>query len=276
GEVVSMLLFQLLQTLDADLAPKRCKVHLAGWNGQEDPLDEYLAGRFDRWQARQNRKNFERDFVISLIALPRARLWLFAGVHDAAGCDWVAEDRSWRYRLSRRPGPNELDGRLVVSFKRTSRQSYLLGENCSAALEIAELRPEKLSVAEFPGYSWAMLTKQHLDIVVRQQVASWKAALSAVAGVYVIADRQTGKLYVGSATAGEGIWNRWCAYSATGHGGNRELKNLLAAEGTDYAANFQYGILEIADYHASQEDVLRRESYWKELLQTRAHGYNAN
>lgn len=271
-----MLLFQLLQTLDPDLAPRRCKIHLAGWTGKEDPLDVYLAGGFDLWQARQHQRNFGRNFVVSLIATPRPHLWLFAGAHDVTGCRWVEKGKYWRYRLRRRPRPDELDGRLVVSFKRTSRASYLLGEKWSATLEVAELRPEKLAIAEFPGYSWAMLTKQHLDIVVRQGVASWKAALGAVAGVYVITDRETGKLYIGSATAGEGIWSRWCAYSTTGHGGNIELKKLLKEKGPAYAENFQFGILEIADTHASQEDVLQRESYWKELLQTRVHGYNAN
>ena len=129
---------------------------------------------------------------------------------------------------------------------------------------------------EFPGYSWVMLTKQRLDVVVEQQVASWKAALANVAGVYVIADRASGKLYVGSATGDEGIWSRWCAYSQTGHGGNRELRRLLRDKGIAYAENFQFGVLEIADTHASDDDVLQRESRWKELLLTRDHGYNAN
>ena len=182
----------------------------------------------------------------------------------------------YHYQLTRRPGPYELDGRLIVSFKRPGRQSYLLGESWNPGLEVAELRPEKLRVAAFPGYSWAMLTKQHLDIVVKQGIESWRAALGAVAGVYVITDRSNGKLYVGSATAGEGIWSRWCAYSATGHGGNRDLRDMLEDQGPAYADNFQYGVLEIADTHASTEDILRRESYWKDLLQTRRHGYNAN
>lgn len=271
-----MLLFQLLQTLDSDLTPRRCKIHLACWNGLDDPLDVYLAGKFDEWQAIQTKQNFGREFVVSLIAMPRPHHWLFAGAHEAHGCRRNAKENRWRYRLRRRPRPDELDGRLIVSFRRTGRQSYLCAENWISALEVAELRPEKLAIAEFPGYSWAMLTKQHLDIVVKQGVASWKAALGAVAGVYVITDRETGKLYVGSATAGEGIWSRWCAYSATGHGGNLELKKLLKEKGPAYAENFQFGILEIADTHASQEDILRRESFWKELLQTRVHGYNAN
>jgi len=272
-----MQLFQLLASLDSELTPERCKLHLAGWNGSEDPLDVYLAGGFDDWQSWQNKKNFERDFVVSLIDLSGSNRWLFAGVHDSDGSAWNPRNRCYRYDLHRRSQTDELDGRLVVSFKRPGRQSYLLGDRWADALEVAEILPEKRHVEDFPGYSWAMLSKQRLDIVVRQPVESWRAALGAVSGVYVITDRATGKLYVGSATAGEGIWSRWCAYSTTGHGGNRELRQLLEAEGDEYADNFQFGVLEIADTHASQQDILERESHWKDLLQSRVpHGYNAN
>lgn len=271
-----MHLFQLLNSLDDKLTPKRCKLHLACWNGKDDPLNVYLAGKFDEWQEWQNRKNFEREIVVSLIALPRSERWLFAGTHDSLGGHWQAKHAGYRYELRRRPQTDELDGRLVVAFKRPGRQSYLLGDKWDKMLQVSEIRPEKLRIAEFPGYSRSLLTKQHLDIVVREQVASWKAALSAVAGVYVIVDRATGKAYVGSATAGEGIWSRWCTYAETGHGGNRELRALLRAKGSAYAENFHFGILETADSHASQEDIRSRESYWKDLLQSRAHGYNAN
>ena len=95
-------------------------------------------------------------------------------------------------------------------------------------------------------------------------------------GIYVIADAKTGKFYVGSATGDEGIWSRWCSYATTGHGGNKDIRALLRHKGTDYVQQFCFGILEIADTHASATDILRRESHWKELLQTREHGYNAN
>ena len=271
-----MQLFQLLHAVDDQLVPERCKLHLAGWDGEVDPLEEYLAGRFDEWQPGQSNRNFQRDYVVSLIALPRASNWLFVGAYESLGCKGPDQRGFFRYDLRKRESTKELDGRLVVWFERPGRQSYLLCEKWDQALRVAEIRPDKLRVAEFPGYSWAMLTKQHLDIVVRQHIESWRVALSNVAGVYVIADRHTGNLYVGSANSGEGIWSRWCDYSATGHGGNRELRELLRKEGDTYAENFQFGILEIADTHASTQDVLDRESYWKGLLLTREHGYNAN
>ena len=272
-----MHLFQLLSSLDPGIAPERCKIHLACWNGVEDPLDVYLAGDFDRWQMEQRNANFRRELVLSLIAFRGTDRWLFAGVHDSKGHERDLATGTYRYKLTRRPAVDELDGRVVVRFKRRGRSSYLLAERWADALEVAELRPEKLHVADFPGYSWTMLSKRELDIIVRQRVESWRAALGAVSGVYVIADRLTGKLYVGSATAGEGIWSRWCQYSASGHGGNAELRQLLRENGTAYAENFQFGVLEIADTHASPGDVLARETYWKNLLLSRQPlGYNAN
>jgi hypothetical protein len=77
-----------------------------------------------------------------------------------------------------------------------------------------------------------------------------------------------------------GIWSRWCDYSRNGHGGNVELKRLLAptpaGQGPDHARHFQYSILEVADTHTSGLDLLRRESHWKQVLQSGRFGYNGN
>ena len=271
-----MNLFQLINSLDPEISPERCKIHLAVGAGRDDPLDSYFAGDFDEWQTWQSKRNFEREFVLSLIQLPERNKWLFAGIFDSQSSVWLEGEKCYEYRLFRRAALNELEGRLIVHYERQGRQSYRNAETLVEALTISEYRPEKMSIGEFPGYLRTTLTKQRLDIVVGQEIASWKGALSNVAGVYVIADRATGKLYVGSATGDEGLWNRWQAYSATGDGGNRELRRLLRDKGSDYAKNFQFGILEIVGTDASDGDVRERESQWKELLLTREHGYNAN
>lgn len=282
-----MQLFPFLQILDKELMPERCKLHLAGWNGREHPRDVYFAGWFEEWQCWQTNKNFERDFVVSLIQLPQNNKWLFAGAYDshghttkkAQGRNKLPSDKRvlrYIYNLKKRPQSNELDGRLIVDFNRPGRNSYLNCEKWTPLLKVSEVLPEKLQIAEFPGYSWTMLTKQHLDIVVKQGVESWKSALNSVSGVYVIADKKSGKLYIGSATGKGGIWSRWKAYSTTGHGGNSDLKKLLKKQGINYAQHFQFGVIEIADTHASEKDIIARETYWKELLLTRTHGHNAN
>lgn len=82
---------------------------------------------------------------------------------------------------------------------------------------------------------------------------------------------------MGSATAGESIWSRWCAYSTTGYGGNIEPEDLPDREGSEYTDNFEFSILEIADTHASQDDALERETHWEEpLLNRKPHGHNAD
>lgn len=104
------------------------------------------------------------------------------------------------------------------------------------------------------------------------------AALQNQKAVYLITDRSNGKLYVGSATSDSGmLLQRWANYIDSGHGGNKELIELVNKEGIDYIKrNFQYSILE--NYNARVDDsvILERESWWKETLQSRKFGYNAN
>jgi len=84
-------MFDLLAILNPSIRPDEAKLHLATWNGVENPFDVYLAGKFDEWQRWQTRKNFERKFVVSLISLPGTDRWLFAGVHHSTAPEWVEE-----------------------------------------------------------------------------------------------------------------------------------------------------------------------------------------
>lgn len=274
-ESSELTLFSVLQLLDPGLDPTRCKVHLAGWNGHEDPLDQFLDGTFEAWQSRQTQRNFERPLILALIQLPQRHHWLFAGVHRSRGCTTKPPGGRYHvYDTSLEPVTAGLVGRLVVDFERPGRQSYLLAENWTGAMTVAELKPERISLVAFPGYSRVALTKPQLDLVIAHRPESWYAALSQLAGVYVITDRTSGKLYVGSAGGEEGLWARWACYSQTGHGHNQELRELLQQRGTDHAANFQFGILEVAGTHS--DDLLAREEHWKRLLLTRVHGLNGN
>lgn len=81
---------------------------------------------------------------------------------------------------------------------------------------------------------------------------------------------------MGSATGESGIWQRWESYVNTGHGENDRLKELIQTIGIEYADNFQFTVLEIADSLSTDDDIIRRESYWKQVLQSREHGYNSN
>lgn len=271
-----VLLFDLLSVNASSINEEDCKIHLAVWNGNEDPVDVFLAGEFEGWQSWQSRKNFERKYIISLLQLPGVDKWLFAGGFKSEGCSYIEKGNCHRYKTHEIDELKEFSGRLVVLFTRSGRQSYLNAENWSNDITVYEIKPKRMVVEEFPGYNKIKLSKRKLEIIISQSIESWRVALLNVSGVYLIADTNTGKLYVGSATGDGGIWQRWVEYAENGHGGNKELKEVLKKKGERYSDKFQYSILEITDTHASTNDVLERESHWKDVMCSRQHGYNAN
>jgi len=271
-----MKVVNFIQVMDPDVTPERAKIHLATWDGEKNPLDVYLAGEFEEWQRWQTRRNFKRSFIISLIALRAANRWLYAGVYTSGGCEWRAERNLYYYKLLERPSCSEFNGRLVATFRRPGRQSYLDADKWVDHLHIGEILPERITIQEFPGFRIVDLAKSDLDLIVVQRLETWRTALSNVAGIYLISDTVSGKLYVGSASGEGGIWQRWCNYAETGHGGNVELKRIMDIEGFQRANAFRFSVLEIADIHASAEDILRRECHWKNVLLTSGHGLNAN
>lgn len=254
----------------------RYKIHLATGGKQEDrtPLQAFVAGDFKEWQERQTQKNFGCERVLSLIHLSADR-WLFAGVYGILGVEQT-EDKTFRYSTELLLGQGDLVGRVIVRYRRDARASYIWGEKHENKLEVAEILDSAMSIEPFPGYNRVLLSNADLKVLFRKDEPSWKAALSSVGGVYLIVNTINGKPYVGSAYGGCGLWQRWRDYAETGHGENVKLRALFAEHGEDYAANFQYSILEIADLQATQEQVCARESHWKKVLLSREFGYNDN
>ncbi|MFG0257791.1 MAG: GIY-YIG nuclease family protein [Phycisphaerales bacterium JB043] len=273
-------LFDVLKAIDRRLDSKDCKIHLASWNGRDEPLDVYFDGDFENWQGHQNQKNFTRPLILSLISMPGRHKWLFEGVHRVIQVEdfYRKKRRRWGYfyTTERCRRFDDVAGRTVVHFERTSRQSYLNADRWSDRLLVDEIKTDRMQALDFPGYLNVLLTKNQLDSLVRQQNDSWRSALSSVSGVYVITDRTDGCIYVGSATGERGIWGRWSSYARTGHGGNKDLKRLLRDRGDEHADNFQYAILETGDSRATQDEIMARESHWKQVLLTREFGLNSN
>jgi hypothetical protein len=269
-----MRIFDLLSLMEPTVTPLESKIHLATQNGEDNPLDLYLAGNFPEWQRWQSKKHFEKQFVISLISLPAPNKWLFAGVYRSAG--WEKKSKNYYYQLNEISSCAQMSGRLVAYFVRPGRQLSLNGARWVDQILLSEILAERLRIIDFPGYRAINISKEQLDIITSQAIESWKTALSSVAGVYLISDTKSGKLYVGSAPGEGGIWQRWIAYSATGHGGNSEFKRLIQLDGPNRSSHFRFSVLEIVDLHESRESVLRRECHWKSVLLSREHGLNAN
>jgi len=257
------------------------KIHCATefWgNSDNPPLDAFFRGDFKTWQEGQSRRNFECQKILSLIRLPEPDKWLFAGVFEVHGCRKRGRGKNLWYKYSTKEvnGLGALTGHAIVQFPKTFRACYLRGETHINELLVIELRAERMSVGDFPGYKEALLTHEKLCTIVRQEVPTWRSALANVSGIYLITDNRTGKHYVGKASGGEGIWQRWSDYAKNGHGGNKELKVLLKSKRGNYENNFQYSILEVLDLDVDNEIVCDRETHWKNVLRSREFGYNVN
>lgn len=274
-----MLAFEIIK-LAGDLDPNSIKLHLAGRDNHDDPWLLYREGEFEEWQNFQSKKNFERPIVLTLISLPGKNRWLFAGVYRVVGREIRFYEKSNKdlhyYNLAHVPGYNDLDGRLIVNFKRPGRNSYLDAEKWLGQITVEQILDKPMANADFPGFRDVHLTRKELVRIVHRSPDSWRTALSNVSGVYLIRDGQTDKFYVGSAYGQSGIWGRWSSYVETRHGGNKMIKNLLTINGIDRADAFHYSILEIADIDATDKQIIAREQFWKEVLGSRAYGLNAN
>jgi hypothetical protein len=278
-EILKMLkLVDLLQLSSVKLGDY--KIHCATddqasvWR----PLEQYYDGSFEWGQARQSQTNFKCEHVLSLINLGRSERWLFVGVYRVAGVRKVREPgwSGFLYTLKRIPGLDYLIGRAIIHFPKPFRACYLVGKHYEEQLIVSSILEEKMSIAPFPGFNRVRISLALLKSIIRQNHPSWHAALANVAGVYLVTDISTGKHYVGSAYGGIGLWERWCFYASSGHGGNKELREILRSKGDDYAENFQFSLVEICDINGSQEDIIARETHWKEVLMTREFGLNRN
>lgn len=250
------------------------KVHFATGK-KSNPLSEYFSGAFKEWQEHQNNKNFNCDNVLALIHLYRDK-WLFAGIYQINGYKKIySQEKPWyKYNTIEVNGLDHLSGKVVVAFDRKFRNSYVRGEKYGHLLMVSEIKPEKMTIEDFPGYNSVSIGMDKLRTIIRQDHKSWKTALINVAGIYLISDTHNGKLYVGSAYGKQGIWQRWCCYAKTGHGGNKELKQVLKKNSLARARDFKFAVLEVIDINANKQHVLDRENYWKNVLLSREYGYN--
>lgn len=191
--------------------------------------------------------------------------------------------KGYGYELEALPLHADYVKRLIIKLDRPiGRNAYLRRyESVQDQLspEVYELAPDT-KLGTFPGYQNVRLRHSELQRIIANDEPSWKDALSSVKGVYVIADLSSGRLYVGSASGeANGLWQRWSGYAHLTNltGGNRELERMRQELGAAHiTSNFQYSILEIFDPKTKAEAILHRESFWKQALDSRAHGMNLN
>lgn len=276
----------ILGLCDEEIANSKIELNMQAGSGGAAYIDLWLAcSDQDKengtcpecgfWGWYGNKRNFgPGQLVFSFIRL-RNNEWLFA---SAAKVIDVPENSFAKVQVLEKYKP--FFGRLIVhlvkgnTFARFTFNLSKFLDDCT----VKEILPTIYGGQDFPGYDKVRLSFKQLESIIKIGKRDWIAALENQKAVYLLTDKISGKMYVGSATGDSGmLLQRWNSYIDNGHGGNVELKELVDKKGFDYIkANFYYSILE--NYNAKVDDrvILERESWWKETLLTRSFGYNNN
>ncbi|WP_036318646.1 GIY-YIG nuclease family protein [Microbacterium sp. B24] len=161
---------------------------------------------------------------------------------------------------------SDLRNRLVIGWR--SPRTWRM--NATTAAEYPVVGISDAEPIPFPGFDRLVLSHTQLQAVMREhRYASWRTALSSVAGIYLITDTSDGRQYVGKADGADSIRQRWSAYATNGHGGNVELRNLQPS-------NFRFSLLRVFDRASPTRDINAAESHFKTALDSIRHGLNRN
>ena len=273
-----ILLKDLLRFSDDELA--NVKIKFNQHNGYDDPMDLYRSNpeiintQWLFWNEKR-RYFYEGQIAVCFLKLSYDT-WLLTTIKRVTKDLGISGGVSFEGEEIETYKP--FFGRVIVQYHKTSMAQGRYFSELQDELVVNQILPDVYDGEDFPGYDKVRLSYAQLEVIIRCGKKDWIAALSNQKAVYLITDKNTGKLYVGSATSDTGmLLQRWSNYVADGHGGNKELVELVEREGFDYVKkHFQYSILE--NYNAKVDDhiILERESWWKETLLTRAWGYNSN
>lgn len=236
---------------------------------------------------RENSVPFKKDVIAIGFIRIDTNLWLMTGIVN------IVKDGGYSNPSKAEYLTKKFNFRLVVKFHKDFQNGIVRANTIVQSKKLIDLldvieiwNPYKgVGDKAFPGYKNVSISyhdlKRKLDIS-----EEWRTALKSRKGVYLISDRLTGKQYVGSAYGKDGIFGRWMVYLTSGYDKNenengkypnKKLRNLVKKESLAYIQeNFQYSILETFTDDVSDEYIIARESYWKEILLTREFGYNAN
>ena len=252
---------------------------------KKTPFDLWMSrvdGQFDFYQRLQRptgTNTFRPSSVIaSFVVTPRGET-LFVGLYRVDGfaplppgsrCpiagDSVDLTHHVLFNVTADSRLAEYSGRVVIEWGDGARTWVQRADNQDKAiLEIRRVFQEPA----FPGFR----NFRRLVNDIPGLPLNWQEVLRSARGVYVLTCQRTGNLYIGAAHSEGGFLDRFLAYAADGHGGNKLLKKNLRDNGDPV---YQASILEVFQPSASVPEILEAESAWKEKLGSRAFGLNAN
>lgn len=243
---------------------------------KERGLDLYNLYRTNRmaflsYQCSQRRDVFNKvDYIVSFVGEEGVQA-RFVGVWKICGKS-MSDDGCYKYSMSEVEGFEDLKERVIIRWENAISWHQWIKNK----MEVQEISPG-LHYKRFTDYSELILDFNELCEIVECQYADWKLLLSAIRGIYLITDLNTGKLYVGSAYGEDGIWGRWSEYVNTGgHGGNKSLRELIMQDECYASKFFQFSILMLLPKTVTVEEAIAKEHLFKRKLGSNSFGLNNN
>lgn len=246
-----------------------------------DPYTWYRNNKdtFLEYQAEQHKDVYKgAEYIISFIGETNntAR---FIGVFKINGAPNMIGNK-YHYDLSEVEGFEELKERVIIDWGKA--RNWVQWLNTNNDKNVIQITPGYDYL--FPGYDNVSLTLSELkNIIIDKEYLTWKQMLSSINAIYIISDRKTGKLYVGSSynrnssDNKEGLWGRWKEYANTnGHGKNVVLKKLLNDDPNYARDNFVWSILKVLSINISEKAAIDIEQRVKNILGKEACALNKN
>ena len=279
---MDLMLNDLLQLTDDEIANSRIELNMpAGrfvdrWLKSEDSAKESGLTECSYWPWRGEKT---RNFLIGQTVFSFIQIgydeWLF--ISAATITEILPKQRATVSILEKYKG---LFGRLVVSYKKgkTHARHVFRLDKLLPNIKVKEILSCRYSGDKFEGYDNVNLKYSMLKNIFDGKIMpTYHEALEKITGVYCLTDTSNGMLYIGSATGGGGVWQRWGNYLASKHGGNVKLRKLHDLKGGAYFEKyFTFTIIEYFGLSYDPNKIKAREQHWKRCFDTIAHGYNDN
>jgi len=266
---MTILLNDILNLKDLE----NTKIRFVVPNQTVDPIDLFKHNRkaLFNWQFYNYKSKFFKvgQTAIGFVKIEKNKWLLFdiskitkdLNVYNAPGYEYEKMNEFEKYF-----------GRVVIEYKNKATQLCCWAETVIRRCKVLQILEDTFDDDIFPGYENVNISWKELQNILNK--VAWKTALENQKGIYLITDKNNGKMYVGSAYGTNMIYGRWSTYIKNGHGGNAELRALDFSYIKD---NFYYSILDIYKSTTLDKIIIERESWWKKTLQTRGEfGYNKN
>ena len=216
------------------------------------------------YQSQQSKDVFKNvDYIVSFLGEERT-LCRLIGVYKILDSTYFEAIQyseiknlpyQFLYTIEEKIGFDDLEQKVIIDWgKSQTWHQWIYNRK-----EVVQIQPG-LRFKQFKDYFDFILDFNELNEIISNKYPIWKKMLSATNGIYLINDKKTGKLYVGSAYGKEGIWGRWKTYVQTnGIGGNVQLDALIDSDNL-YAKNFSFSILMLLPSTITSNEAIKKEN----------------